>query len=280
MPHHIHVDGGMLAVDVHTTAAEPVLAVHGVSSNRKLWNWVHAQAPEISLLAPDLRGRADSVDVRGPSSVHQHAEDMVRVLDHLGLASAVVCGMSMGGFVAVDLAVHHPDRVSKLVLVDGGFPMAAHAQLTPELVPAAFAPHLAMIERPWPDLDEYVSAHAAADSLLSTDDPHLRDYLGHFLGADGHVRLDPDVLLTDAADVIFSRSRWPELTTPAWFCYAEWGVDRDTPPAYSPDDAATFHDALACLAEPRRVPGVDHAALIMTDQGAAAVVDLLRTALR
>lgn len=279
MPHHIPVDGGTLAVAVHTADTAPVLAVHGVSSNRALWNWTHAQAPDISLITPDLRGRADSVGVGGPFSVHQHAEDMIRVLDDLGLDSVTVCGMSMGGFVAVDLATGHPDRVSAIVLVDGGFPMAGHAKLTPDMVPAAFAGQLAMIERTWPDVDDYVAAHTAADSLLSADDPHLRDYLAHFLGDDGHVRLDPDALLTDAADVFFGKSRWPELTVPTWLVHAEWSVDRDTPPAYPPDAAATFHAALACLAEPRRVLGVDHATLIMSDRGASAVVAVLRTAL-
>jgi pimeloyl-ACP methyl ester carboxylesterase len=56
----VPVDGGALAVDVLMGSTTPVLAVHGVSSNRRLWNWVHAAAPEISLVAPDLRGRAGS----------------------------------------------------------------------------------------------------------------------------------------------------------------------------------------------------------------------------
>ncbi len=102
---------------MHTADTMPVLALHGVSSNRALWNWLRAQAPEISLIAPDLRGRADSVGVGGPYSLRRHTEDMIRVLDELRIDSVAVCGMSMGGFVAVDLATGHPDRVRQLVLV-------------------------------------------------------------------------------------------------------------------------------------------------------------------
>jgi pimeloyl-ACP methyl ester carboxylesterase len=123
--HRIPVEGGSLAVDVLTADTTPALALHGVSSNRELWNWVHAQSPGLSLITPDLRGRADSTGITGPFSLRQHSEDLLRVLDALEIDKATVCGMSMGGFVGVECATTHPDRVSNLVLVDGGFPMAA-----------------------------------------------------------------------------------------------------------------------------------------------------------
>jgi lipase len=47
---------------------------------------------------------------------------VVRVLDHLGLESAVLAGHSMGGFVALKTALMFPDRVRALVLLDGGWP--------------------------------------------------------------------------------------------------------------------------------------------------------------
>jgi pimeloyl-ACP methyl ester carboxylesterase len=53
----VEVPGGRLAVEVNSTDSEPVLAIHGISSQRKLWNWLSAAAPSLSLIAPDLRGR-------------------------------------------------------------------------------------------------------------------------------------------------------------------------------------------------------------------------------
>ena len=75
----------------------------------------------MSLITPDLRGRADSIGVTGPVALRQHTEDLVRVLDALDIDKVTVCGMSMGGFVGVEFATSHPDRVSNLVLVDGVF---------------------------------------------------------------------------------------------------------------------------------------------------------------
>jgi pimeloyl-ACP methyl ester carboxylesterase len=86
----VEVPGGRLAVETFTSGAEPVLAVHGVSSQRRLWNWVRAADPGLGLVAPDLRGRGDSVGVSGPSSMSRHAADMIAVLDHLGLAAVHV----------------------------------------------------------------------------------------------------------------------------------------------------------------------------------------------
>lgn len=50
----------------------------------------------------------------------RHADDLVRVLDEVGVGQAVVAGHSMGAFVATSLAARHPDRVSGMVLIDGG----------------------------------------------------------------------------------------------------------------------------------------------------------------
>src|SRR5580658_1786564 len=88
----VEVPGGALAVEVIISGTEPVLAVHGISSQRRLWNWLRAAAPDLSLIAPDLRGRGDSVGVAGPSSVARHAADLIAVLDHLGLDAVPVCG--------------------------------------------------------------------------------------------------------------------------------------------------------------------------------------------
>jgi len=136
----VGVPGGSLAVEHVIAGGGPLLAIHGISSQRKLWNWLRAQRPGLSLIAPDLRGRGDSVGVSGPSSVAQHAADLIAVLDHLGLDAVPVCGMSMGGFVAVELATTYPDRVTDLVLVDGGFPMASSSRCRPGCSPRSGEP--------------------------------------------------------------------------------------------------------------------------------------------
>jgi pimeloyl-ACP methyl ester carboxylesterase len=103
------------------------------------------------------------VTVQGPSSISRHAADLVAVLDRLGLDSVHVCGMSMGGFVAVELAAADPGRVRSLILVDGGFPMAAPPGLTREALPAVFRDRL---DRQWPSVRDYAEFFVAQTALI------------------------------------------------------------------------------------------------------------------
>ncbi|WP_328608550.1 alpha/beta hydrolase [Amycolatopsis sp. NBC_00345] len=272
----VPVDGGALAVEVAESDSAPLLAIHGVTSNCRLWNWLRASAPELSLVMPDLRGRAGSFGVSGRSSLRQHAEDLVRVLDALSLDTVDVCGMSMGGFAAVELATGWPDRVRGLVLVDGGLPMAAPVGLTPEMLPAAFTPQLGRLARPFEGVEEYLAYFTRNSPLLDPADPLLRDNLAHDLGSDGRVRLSPEAVLSDAEDVFFGESSWLRLTGPVELVCAEWSVGPDTPPAYPDEALAGFRSQLPTLREPRRIPGADHAATIMTHTGAAVVADAIR----
>ena len=273
----VAVPGGDLAFEVLPGSTEPVLAVHGISSHRKLWSWLRAEAPEIALVAPDLRGRGDSLDVQGPSSVARHADDLVAVLDALGLDAVHVCGMSMGGFVAIDLAHRHPERVKSLVLVDGGFPMAPPAGLTRELLPQVFADRLGRLAQTWDSFDDFVEFFTSQTApLLDPADPLLRDYLAHDL-VDGKVRLSGEALVADAESVFFGDSPWESLSLPVRFSHAQWSTGAGTAPAYPADAVARY--AEKCV-EVRYVEGVDHAGSIMTKAGAAVTADLLAGALR
>ena len=69
------------------------------------------------VLTYDHRGQGRSDNPDGPYTAEILADDAAELLDVLGWDSSAVIGPSMGGFVAQYLAVHHPDRVSKLVLV-------------------------------------------------------------------------------------------------------------------------------------------------------------------
>lgn len=270
------VAGGELAYEVLAGSTEPVLAIHGISSTRKLFGWLHAAAPDLTLITPDLRGRADSVAVQGTSSIAQHTADMVRLLDHLGLAAVHVCGMSMGGFVAVELAARYPGRVRSLVLVDGGFRLNASPGMTREMLPAVFADRLGRLQHRWASLDEYLDFFVANTTpLLDRDDPQLRRYLEHDL-RDGAVRVVGDALLSDAEDVYFSDHHWLSVTQPIRFLYAEWSTGPGSRPAYGADQIGAIREKTVAVTF---LEGHDHAGTIMTPIGARAVGALIRGAL-
>jgi pimeloyl-ACP methyl ester carboxylesterase len=278
--HAVDVDGGTLAVGEVSSRTEPVLAIHGISSQRRLWNWLRAAEPGLSLIAPDLRGRGDSVAVQGPSSIARHAADMVAVLDQLGLDAVHVCGMSMGGFVGVELAVSYPHRVKSLILVDGGFPMPVPPGLTPEALPAVFRDRLARLDREWPSVRDYAEFFVANTApLLDPADPLLLDYLAHDLV--GHrVRLSSEALVADAAGIFFAPARWPQLGVPTRLLTAEWSTGRDSPPAYPAAAAQGFADALpGVLVAVQALAGADHAASIMSPAGARASAGQILAAL-
>jgi pimeloyl-ACP methyl ester carboxylesterase len=273
--HSVPVPGGELAVEVLEGSTEPVLAVHGISSHRRLWNWLRDIAPDLTLVAPDLRGRGDSVGVAGTSTVPQHADDMIAVLDHLGLDRVHVLGMSMGGFIGVELATRYPDRVTSLVLIDGGFPMVAPPGITEDDVDVLFADRVARLGRTF-TAAEFAEQFAATAPMLDPTDPLLQDYLAHDLDDDGRVRLSGEALKSDFVSVFFAESPWRSLTLPVRFAHAEFATGAGTAPAYPAENVEKY--ASVCT-DVRFVAGVDHAGSIMTKTGAVVAAELLGEAL-
>jgi pimeloyl-ACP methyl ester carboxylesterase len=270
------VPGGALAYEVITGTSEPVLAVHGISSHRRLWAWLHAEAPDLTLVAPDLRGRADSVDVPGPYGLARHADDMALLLDHLGLKRVPVVGMSMGGFVALELRHRHPERVASLTLVDGGFPTAPPPGLTPDNVELAFADRTSRLGRRWESLDDYLAHFCASTGpLIDADDPLLRHYLEHDL-RDGVARLSAEALVSDGRDTFFGQVPWQDVGVPVRWTHAQWGVGPDSTPMYPADVVDRY--AAECTSVVV-LDGLDHAGAIMTTRGAQATARLLHEAL-
>ena len=115
--HHVAAAGTALAV--HTAGAgRPLVLLHGFPLDHRMWEAQAPLAEHCHLIVPDLRGFGGSAATR-PQSVAAMADDVAALLAALRVpAPAVICGLSMGGYVAQHLAVRHPDRVAALVLVD------------------------------------------------------------------------------------------------------------------------------------------------------------------
>ena len=111
------VDGADIAYDDVGTGI-PIVLLHAFPLDRTMW------APQLGALvaharciAPDFRGLGDS-SVVGPYTMDRYADDTMGVLDALRIDRAVIVGLSMGGYVALNLVRRHRDRVRGLVLSD------------------------------------------------------------------------------------------------------------------------------------------------------------------
>jgi len=114
---HFVVNGVRIACRVEGQGPA-LLLLHGLGGSHDDWR---RQVPEFAgryrVIAPDLRGFGDS-ERREPFTVQQHARDAAGLLEACGARRAHVVGLSMGGAVAMELALATPERVSGLVLVN------------------------------------------------------------------------------------------------------------------------------------------------------------------
>ncbi len=95
----------------------PVLWQHGLGATQAQVAEVFPESSRFRRISMECRGHADS-ELGAPEglSIQQFAEDAVALLDHLEVRRAVVGGISLGAAIALRLAIHHPERVSELII--------------------------------------------------------------------------------------------------------------------------------------------------------------------
>ena len=112
---HIAVNGLSMYYEVHG-AGPPLLLLHGGWGSIPE-KWLPFFTPHFRVIAPEQMGHGRTADrVDRPFHYHDMAEDTVELMRRLGIESAVVVGYSDGGIIGLDMAIHHPERVTKLAL--------------------------------------------------------------------------------------------------------------------------------------------------------------------
>ena len=120
---------------------DPVVPLHGLGANRSVWReTVPALSKTRDVIAVDLLGFGESPRPDGPLGVAAMSDAVIGLLDRLDLGSVDLVGNSLGGWLAMFLALEHPDRVRKLVAVGPAFLFGLPEALSAEALAAGAGP--------------------------------------------------------------------------------------------------------------------------------------------
>ncbi|MFP2903619.1 alpha/beta fold hydrolase [Pyxidicoccus sp. 3LFB2] len=135
------VNGLQMYYEIHGTG-QPLVLLHGALTtvDTSFGKLLPGLAKTRQVIAVEQQAHGHTADIDRPLSYEQMADDTAALLRHLGVQSADIFGYSMGGGVALQLAIRHPDLVRKLVVAaasynsDGMYPemLAGIEHLTPE----------------------------------------------------------------------------------------------------------------------------------------------------
>lgn len=125
-PGYVAVPDGRLYYEI-SGAGEPLIFVHGHSLDRRMWReQVACFEKHFRVIVYDARGYGRSSKQR-EDLLFTHCDDLVALMNALGIEKAHVVGLSMGGFIAGDLLAMHPERLLSCTLAEG------HIRSTPSI---------------------------------------------------------------------------------------------------------------------------------------------------
>ncbi|HUQ46645.1 MAG TPA: alpha/beta hydrolase [Gemmatimonadaceae bacterium] len=233
-----------------------VVLLHGLSANaNEFCGLVNAGlGASHRVIAPDLRGRGQSGKPASGYSMGQHAADVIALLDHLGLDRVVMGGHSFGALLAIYLAAHFPERVSRIIVID------AAIVFHPDVV-ELLKPSLARLARVLPSADAYMEEMRAAPHVVGFWDDAIEGYFRAELHSnpDGTVQSITSANAVEQALLGVQVEPWADLVArvrhPAILLNASEGFGPPgSPPLVPPEHAKMTAGAfIDCLYVP--VPG-------------------------
>ncbi|AQZ64991.1 alpha/beta hydrolase [[Actinomadura] parvosata subsp. kistnae] len=274
---------GGLRIATFGTGPRTIIAVHGITASLMAWAGAGRRLPEgWSLVAMDLRGRGHSAGLPGPYGLPRHAEDVLRVADHVGAGpDAVLTGHSMGAYVAALAGAQR--EFARVVLVDGGIPLAPIPEGTdPDAaLEAALGPALARLRQTFPSAEAYVDFFKAHPAFAGRWNADVEAYVRYDLtGPEGALRSRA------AGEAVLADGRWLHLEreaigaaltaikAPLFLLRAPRGLlDQET--GMLPDDLVRpWKERLPGLRD-EVVPDCNHYTILFDERCVATVVDRL-----
>jgi pimeloyl-ACP methyl ester carboxylesterase len=110
--HYVYIEGG-------DNSKPPVLLIHGAGGDHLSWPPELRRLPHYRIYAVDLPGHGKTIGP-GFQSIEDHARTVVKFFDEVGLSRVVIVGVSMGGAIALSLAVNYPERIAGITLISTG----------------------------------------------------------------------------------------------------------------------------------------------------------------
>jgi pimeloyl-ACP methyl ester carboxylesterase len=142
----IPIDGAKLACR-RIGNGRPLVVLNGFAATSSDWDpsFIDVLASSNELILVDYRGIGCSTDNGRPFDIDQLADDAARIIEILDVNRPSVLGWSMGGFIAQRLAMQHPDRINKLILLstapEGADADRASAEVWSQLIDMSGTPH-------------------------------------------------------------------------------------------------------------------------------------------
>lgn len=266
-------------------ASDVVVLVHGITANARTWPLVIGRLPDdVATLSVDLRGRADSSGLPGPWGMATHADDLARLLDHLGVVGQVMMvGHSMGAFVTTTFANRYPQRLRGAVLVDGGVKIVDSVDVDPDaLLSQVLGPVLDRLSMVYPsrgDYRQFWENHPAFAGQPWSD--YLDAYINHDLGGVEPAlasRVVLDAVRQDGFEIFLDNgviSAVETMSCPAELLRAERGL-LDQPEPLVTRQAADAAAAANSQLRITTIPNTNHYSIVMAAAGADAVAAAIR----
>jgi pimeloyl-ACP methyl ester carboxylesterase len=152
--HDVTING----INIHyvdwTEAGESVVCVHGLTANCRYFDSLGEKlSPEYRVIAYDIRGRGNSGKASTGYNIIRHAADLHELLDVLSLEHTILIGHSLGAGISAFFTAHFPERVRKLVLIDGGGggPLADY-----DAIFESIRPMVDRLRAKYPSVEEYL----------------------------------------------------------------------------------------------------------------------------
>lgn len=257
--------------------APVLLAVHGITANA----WTYGPVAEfingaMRVVSVDLRGRGASSSAPAPYGIRRHAQDIAAVITQItgeiGGGPVVVSGHSMGTYVALLCAEHHPELISEMILVDGAVSLPLPPGRDPQAqLDQVLGPSLARLRQTWESPEAYRQMWESHPAFASGISPAVERYIMDDLITcpEGYrSKVHEPAVRQDGAELLLDekvRTSLERQTHPITMIRAELGILAGPIPFIPAEQMALYPQHTWIT-----IPGSNHYDVLMGEAGARA----------